>query len=185
MPVFPLPSQRIHFAAHLSMAGDRSQCDMAHWRTPGRWLWASTRAPLAGHRWVTASGSSVSTTRPTAKPSFRERLCFRHLGSRAAPCAPPTNPGRATPNIEAAAKVGGRPFAAPPPLQSYRFYLSGLCLVGAHRRRSKMRCSRARHSRGTCAPTPSHSLQHSPSPGEYTHLAKPRPLGGQAPGRRG
>ena len=178
MPAFPLPSQRIHFAAHLSMAGHRSQFGMAHCRTPGRWLWASTRAPLAGHRWVTASGSAVSTTRPTARPSFRERLCFRHLGRRAALRTPPTNRSRAPPNIEAAAKVGGRPFAAPPPLLSYRFYLSGLCLVGAHRRRS-------RHSRGICATTPSHSLQHSPSPGEYTHLGEPRPLGSQAPGRRG
>jgi len=144
MSTFALPSQRIHFAAHLSMAGHRSQCGMAHCRTPGRWLWASTRAPLAGHRWVTASGSAVSTTRPTARPSFRERLCFRHLGRRAALRASPTNRSRAPPNIEAAAKVGGRPFAAPPPLLSYRFYLSGLCLVGAHRRRS-------RHSRGHSA----------------------------------
>jgi len=178
MPAFHLPSQRIHFAAHLSMAGHRRQCGMAHCRTPGRWLWASTRAPLAGHRWVTASGSAVSMTRPTAKPSFRERLCFRRLGRRAALRAPPTNRSRAPPNIEAAAKVGGRPFAAPHPLLSYRFYLSGLCLVGAHVPRL---CRDLRR----CAPTPSHSLQRSPSPGEYTHLGEPRPLGSQAPGRRG
>ena len=98
MPPFAVPSQRIHSPAHLSSLGDRSQCGIAHCCTADR-VWASARALLAGHRRATPSGSAMSTTRPTARPSFRRRLWFSRLGRRAALRAPPTNRSRASPNI--------------------------------------------------------------------------------------